>query len=304
MATFDELRATGRIPKALLNRYDAANNRAPPTQQEAEEYDDEPVLDTRDEELAQLREQNARLQGRLEATQQRAVEPAPKRKATVTVLDEPDEDLTADERERFSESESTITKLARREAKKLLRDMAPNLNQRLDDLDDKFNTVGESVVASRSATFKERVETELPQLSGLRKDPKFNTYLNAEPAEGLAGVTRRQIANHAWNSQDFATLSKLVKGFLGTSTKLDPSDFSRPSSPQRAQVRQVPSNGKAALKTSEWQHVTKQRMAGRISIEEFNQKDKAFKAAQRDGTLIDDINYATPRKNTAGDAAT
>jgi hypothetical protein len=303
--TFDELRNSGRIPRALLSRHDAAAGRMrniqPLTFDQEPELEDDAPEDPRAE-VQRLREQNARLQGRLEAQpRQQQTEPQAPQRRTYVDLQGEDEALTDEEQAAYGEASSTIAKLSKREARRMLADVLPQINDRLAELDDKFSTVGESVVANTQQTFMERVNGAYPELSKLRSDPKFNAYLGAEPAEGLAGVTRRQIVQNAWNRQDFPTVQKIMEAYrrtVGGAPAQSPEQFTRPSGAQRQPVHVSPPAHGSGPKASEWASLRQQRMSNRVSQADYAAKEAVFKAAQKNGTLVDDIGYFTPKQTS------
>jgi hypothetical protein len=256
-------------------------------------------------ELQRLREQNARLQGRLDAVHQPEPTPPPRQRQYVE-YDATAEDLTEDERSTYGDAASTVAKLSRKEMQKLLQDVLPQINQRFAELDEKFATVGESVVANTQQSFMDKVNAAFPDLNTMRNTPKFNTFINAEPPEGLAGVTRRQILQNAWHRQDFPTVKKVIDAYrahAGTAAPTTtPDQFTRPSAAQRQPVRRTPTPG-PGLKTSEWASLRQARMANRVTQATFAEREAAFKAAQRDGSLIDDVGYMNPRQSEISDKA-
>lgn len=270
-----------------------------PESQPEPEPQPQPQTDPRDEKIDRLLEalttlqrENARLQEKLDKLGKGDDAPAPKKKRIdVSIEDGGIDEAKLDEE--FPTLRRTVEAIARREVKKVMDALAPQLERLFDETDSAMSDVKDRTVRTAMSSFERVLRDAVPDFDALNRDAKFNEFIDGRAPMQPRGVTIRDVLSRAWNAQDVDTILEVVASFR----KVNPAQparkpganveqFVQPDAPRSGGQPQQRQPGK--LKQSDWTAYRQKLMRGELSAADYAPIRAKFEKAKAEGRLVDD----------------
>lgn len=195
-------------------------------------------------------------------------------------LNDPELDLTEEERDTYAQSISVIQKAARKEAMKLVQQAVEPLTREINQLRGASRKLDDMTEKS----FLGNVRRSIPDLDTITTSAAWKEY--AASRIPFTGMTVGQALMQAHNARDLDRIVEIFDGHRGKATSNVIASLTAPAvSGAAAAPRQPGSDQKPRLKWSERTKAHESFVKGRITHERLKQIDALYKQADAEGRI-------------------
>ena len=190
-------------------------------------------------------------------------------------------DLTEEEQRIYAESAPVISKLSRKEALTVIREVIQPLAAELAELKKGQTEVGNRATETEEALFIDSVKRAVPQMPEKVKHPEWGNFL-AKKAP-FSRATYRELLQQAHNARDMDTIVEIFDAFR-PQVPGNGSALSAPASTGAARPPVKPGQ-KPILKLSDRKKASDDFRMGRIDFKKLQEIQKQFAEAEAEGRL-------------------
>lgn len=193
------------------------------------------------------------------------------------------EDLTDEETQAFEQSIPVITKIALKQADKVISSHVSQLNTQISQLKEANEALTKQMSGSESNSFIGSVKARVPELETIKNTPEWKKFLTTKSSQ----YSQRTIADDlvdAHNARDLAGVAAIFEGFKQTNKNLA-AVFHSPSMSAATNIDTATSNKKPTLKYSERKRVSDQFRKGQITLDRYNQVKALYDEAEVEGRI-------------------
>jgi hypothetical protein len=195
-------------------------------------------------------------------------------------LDDPELELTDDEKTTYAESFSVIQKAAKREAMKLVKTAIEPLNREIQQLRGASRKIDDMT----EKAFLASVRKSVGDLDNLTSSAAWKDHASSRVP--FTGLTVGQALMQAHNARDLDRVTEIFDGFRSKATSNVVASLTAPAVAGATAIpRQANGNKAPNLKWSERTNAHKAFVKGQISIERLNQIDALYKKADSEGRI-------------------
>jgi hypothetical protein len=195
-------------------------------------------------------------------------------------LDDPELELTDDEKTTYAESFSVIQKAAKREAMKLVKTAIEPLNREIQQLRGASRKIDDMT----EKAFLASVRKSVGDLDNLTSSAAWKDHASSRVP--FTGLTVGQALMQAHNARDLDRVVEIFDAFRGKATSNAVASLTAPAVAGATAIpRQADRNKAPTLKWSERTKAHNAFVKGQISIERLNQIDALYKKADREGRI-------------------
>lgn len=195
-------------------------------------------------------------------------------------LDDPELELTDDEKTTYAESFSVIQKAAKREAMKLVKTAIEPLNREIQQLRGASRKIDDMT----EKAFLASVRKSVGDLDNLTSSAAWKDHASSRVP--FTGLTVGQALMQAHNARDLDRVTEIFDGFRSKASSNVVASLTAPAVAGATAIpRQANGNKAPNLKWSERTNAHKAFVKGQISIERLHQIDALYKKADSEGRI-------------------